>query len=327
MLQVGMRLFLMAGMFQHKPLGQLQVFPLAAAYIGYIVLCNLSLNVNTVGFYQVMKIAVAPTVMLLELLFFRVVPPAKVVASVFVVCLGIAIATVTDSKLISNLLGLAVGAAATFVTALYQIWAGSKQKELQASSMQLLHAYTPQAAVILLLMIPIMEPMGWGGQDPNTLLGYKYTPAAVVAIVVSSLLGILVSLSTFLVIGATSSLTYNVVGHLKTVIILTGGCLFFGDEMPPKKLLGVSVAMAGIVWYTHLKLHPSKPSAAKPLLVDDSGRMSTGLWESDSCAQEQHVIENASGPHPSPALTEKPTSAEVSLFMPPLVGMVQRPNR
>eukprot|EP00878_Enallax_costatus_P024201 GHUV01025805.1.p1 GENE.GHUV01025805.1~~GHUV01025805.1.p1 ORF type:complete len:260 (+),score=65.37 GHUV01025805.1:1642-2421(+) len=192
MLQVGMRLFLMAGMFQHKPLGQLQVFPLAAAYIGYIVLCNLSLNVNTVGFYQVMKIAVAPTVMLLELLFFRVVPPAKVVASVFVVCLGIAIATVTDSKLISNLLGLAVGAAATFVTALYQIWAGSKQKELQASSMQLLHAYTPQAAVILLLMIPIMEPMGWGGQDPNTLLGYKYTPAAVVAIVVSSLLGILV---------------------------------------------------------------------------------------------------------------------------------------
>lgn len=55
-------------------------------------------------------------------------------------------------------------------------------------------------------------------------------------------------MSTFLVIGVTSSLTYNVVGHLKTVIILTGGCLFFGDEMPPKKLLGVSVAMGGIVW-------------------------------------------------------------------------------
>lgn len=191
--QVGMRLFLMAGMFQHKALGQLQVFPLAAAYVGYIVLCNLSLNINTVGFYQVMKIAVAPTVMLLELLCFKIVPPPKVVASVLVVCMGIAIATVTDSKLISNFVGLAVGLAATVVTALYQIWAGSKQKELQASSMQLLHAYTPQAAVILALLIPIMEPMGWGGNDPNTLLGYKYTTAASVAIVVSSLLGILVS--------------------------------------------------------------------------------------------------------------------------------------
>lgn len=52
-LQVGMRLFLMAGMFSHKSLRARQVAPLAFAYVGYIVLCNLSLKVNTVGFYQV----------------------------------------------------------------------------------------------------------------------------------------------------------------------------------------------------------------------------------------------------------------------------------
>lgn len=53
---VGMRLFLMAGIFPYKKLPQLKLLPLAAAYVGYIVLCNLSLNVNTVGFYQVMKV-------------------------------------------------------------------------------------------------------------------------------------------------------------------------------------------------------------------------------------------------------------------------------
>jgi hypothetical protein len=31
--------------------------------------------------------------------------------------------------------------------------------------------------------------------------------------------------------GATSSLTYNVVGHIKTLIILAGGCIYFGDAM------------------------------------------------------------------------------------------------
>ena len=36
-----------------------------------------------------------------------------------------------------------------------------------------------------------------------------------VAILLSAVLGLLVSLSTFLVIGATSSLTYNVIGHVK----------------------------------------------------------------------------------------------------------------
>lgn len=72
------------------------------------------------------------------------------------------------------------------------------------------------------------------------------------AILLSAALGLLVSLSTFLVIGATSSLTYNVVGHVKTVIILSGGCLFFGDAMPPKKLLGICLAMVGIIWYSQV---------------------------------------------------------------------------
>ncbi len=45
----GMRAFLAFGMFEPKQLPQLQLVPLAAAFVGYIVLNNLSLNLNTVG--------------------------------------------------------------------------------------------------------------------------------------------------------------------------------------------------------------------------------------------------------------------------------------
>lgn len=251
---VGMRVMAASGMFDTKVLSQVQLFPLAAAYVAYIVLCNLSLKVNTVGFYQVMKIAVAPTVLVLDLILFRKIPPPKVVASVAVVCLGIGLATVNDTQMVTNVYGIIVGVGATIMTALYQIWAGSKQKDLKASSMQLLHAYTPQSAVLLGILVPLCEPLGWKTHAPDTLLGYKYSTGAVVAIIISAVLGLLVSLSTFLVIGATSSLTYNVVGHLKTVIILSGGCLLFGDAMPLKKFLGVCTAMVGIIWYTQLKL-------------------------------------------------------------------------
>jgi solute carrier family 35 protein E3 len=111
--------------------------------------------------------------MVLDLLLFRKIPPIRVVLAVLVVCMGIGIATVTDDKIISNMFGLSVGLAATVVTALYQIWAGTKQKELKASSTQLLHQYTPQAALLLGVLIPLMEPMGGlGSTDPNTLLGY-----------------------------------------------------------------------------------------------------------------------------------------------------------
>lgn len=35
------------------------------------VLCNISLNVNSVGFYQIMKIAITPTILILEFFMFR----------------------------------------------------------------------------------------------------------------------------------------------------------------------------------------------------------------------------------------------------------------
>lgn len=78
---------------------------------------------------------------------------------------------------------------------------------------------SPQAAALLAVLIPLMEPVGWAQPDnPETLRGYRYTPGAVAAIALSAVLGVAVTLSTFLVIGATSSLTYNVVGEWCTVM-------------------------------------------------------------------------------------------------------------
>ena len=107
--------------------------------------------------------------------------------------------------------------------------------------MQLLHQYSPLAATVLVVMVPLMEPIGLVDHHPgpDTLLGYPYSMASLAAIAASSVLGLAVSLTTFLVIGSTSSLTYNLCGHLKTVTILAGGCLFFGE--------GSSLSLAGCV--------------------------------------------------------------------------------
>ncbi|KAK9813049.1 hypothetical protein WJX72_008061 [[Myrmecia] bisecta] len=251
----GMILFASLGMFQPKAVPRLAVAPLAAAYVGYVVFNNLSLKLNTVGFYQISKISITPVVLIIEILLFRKYPTRSELAAVLVVCLGVAMATVTDTQLGSNYMGILVGFAAVGVTAIYQVWAGSKQKELQVGSMQMLHEYSPLAALMLGVLVPVLEPLGLHSpRDPQTIVGFPYSLPSVAAIAVSALLGLAVSLSTFLVIGATSSLTYNVCGHVKTIAILAGGVLFFGDAMPAKKLMGIAVAMSGIVWYSRLKL-------------------------------------------------------------------------
>lgn len=59
---VGMQAFAYFGMFEKKKLPKFSIASLAGAYVGYIVLNNLNLQMNTVGFYQISKIAVAPAV-------------------------------------------------------------------------------------------------------------------------------------------------------------------------------------------------------------------------------------------------------------------------
>ena len=126
--------------------------------------------------------------------------------------------------------------------------------------MQLLHQYSPLAATVLVVMVPLMEPIGLVDHHPgpDTLLGYPYSMASLAAIAASSVLGLAVSLTTFLVIGSTSSLTYNLCGHLKTVTILAGGCLFFGESqflplagcLRPENLPACSVEVL-LCWRMH----------------------------------------------------------------------------
>jgi len=255
---MGMKLFRKFGIFEEKRVDRMQLLHLAAAYVAYIVLCNLNLNMNPVGFYQISKIAVAPAILLINAMFYRKSSNRRVIASIAVVCLGVGLATVSDPEISSNFSGLLVGLGSVVATAMYQIWAGEVQKELSLGSMQLLNEYVPLASSLLGVIVVLFEPLGIFSGSDGTIIGYNYTFGAVFAILLSAVLGLLVNLSTFLVIGATSSLTYNVVGHIKTIIILAGGVIFFGDTMSGKKSCGILFAMGGIIWYSWIKLSETR---------------------------------------------------------------------
>ena len=299
---LGLKAFRAFGVFKPKALTWRQTTPLAAAFCGYIASQNLSLKFNSVGFFQICKIAITPAVLLLQYALFSTVQSGKVKASIVVVCAGVTLATVTD--LSATLLGATIAGASIFVTALFQIWMGSKQKEFDVNSNQLLDQYSPYASGIMLCLIPFFEPVGQLGDAPvlgvldadaegharSTLLGWfqdpsLFTTASAVLILVSSVLGLVVNLSAMLVIAHTSTLTYNVVGHVKTVLVLVGGVVIFGDTMPLKKFVGVCVTMAGVIWYSVLKMRP----AAKPTKLVDIGEKLNGGAELNNVGGSSRV--------------------------------------
>jgi hypothetical protein len=97
-----------------------------------------------------------------------------------------------------------------------------------AGSSQLLQRFSPVATVLLAFLIPVVERGVFTGPPPGKAAFVLSVPSATM-IFISAVLGLLVTLSTFLVIGHTSALTYNVVGHIKTVSIIAGGVIIYGE--------------------------------------------------------------------------------------------------
>jgi multidrug transporter EmrE-like cation transporter len=67
----------------------------------------------------------------------------------------------------------------------------------------------------------------------------------------SCLIAVSVNFSTFLVIGKCDAVTYQVLGHLKTVLILILGFVALKNPANPRAIAGIVVAMVGMVAYAH----------------------------------------------------------------------------
>jgi uncharacterized membrane protein len=76
-----------------------------------------------------------------------------------------------------------------------------------------------------------------------------------IAIFGSAILAFLVNLSTYIVIGSTSPLTYNMIGHSKLVIIILSSYLFFGEKQSLIGVLGVTCAVVGIIAYAQIRMN------------------------------------------------------------------------
>lgn len=70
-------------------------------------------------------------------------------------------------------------------------------------------------------------------------------------IVLSCLISVSVNFSTFLVIGKTSAVTYQVLGHLKTCLVLAFGYVLLHDPFSWRNILGILVAIVGMVLYSY----------------------------------------------------------------------------
>ncbi|XP_015874509.1 UDP-xylose transporter 3 [Ziziphus jujuba] len=232
-------------MFEHKPFDARAVMGFGILNGISIGLLNLSLGFNSVGFYQMTKLAIIPCTVLLETLFFRKKFSRTIQFSLTILLLGVGIATVTDLQL--NALGSFLSLLAVLTTCVAQIMTNSIQKKFKVSSTQLLYQSCPYQAMTLFIVGPFLD----GLLTNLNVFAFKYTPQVLFFIVLSCLISVSVNFSTFLVIGKTSAVTYQVLGHLKTCLVLAFGYVLLHDPFSWRNILGILIAVVGMVLYSY----------------------------------------------------------------------------
>lgn len=225
-----------------------------------IGLLNLSLGFNSIGFYQMTKLAIIPFTVMLETIFLNKKFSQSIKLSLLVLLFGVGIASVTDLKL--NLIGSILSLLAIATTCVGQIMTNTIQKRLKVSSTQLLYQSSPYQAAILFVTGPFVDKC----LTKRSVFAHSYTLMVLAFIVLSCLIAVSVNFSTFLVIGTTSPVTYQVLGHLKTCLVLSFGYTLLHDPFTARNILGILVAIFGMGLYSYFCVKESKKKLAGDVL-------------------------------------------------------------
>lgn len=78
-----------------------------------------------------------------------------------------------------------------------------------------------------------------------------------VFIILSCSIAVGTNLSQFICIGRFTAVSFQVLGHMKTILVLILGFLFFGKEgLNVQVVVGMIIAVARMIWYSNVSTKP-----------------------------------------------------------------------
>lgn len=200
------------------------------------------------------------------------------------------IATVTDMQL--NFLGSVISCLAIVTTCVAQIMTNTIQKRFKVSSTQLLYQSSPYQAATLFVAGPFLD----AALTNRNVFSFDYTSYVLFFVVLSCLISVSVNFSTFLVIGKTSAVTYQVLGHLKTCLVLAFGYILLKNPFSWRNIFGILIAVIGMGLYSYACVLESQQKAEElPIStsqVSKEDELSVSL-DADESTETDPLLEDA----------------------------------
>lgn len=230
-----------------------------------IVSMNFNLAANSIGFYQMSKLCAIPYMIVYNLIRRRQRYEAGEYISLGILLIGVGMFSISDVEV--NLLGTIYAIIAVASTAHNQMLTGDLQREYQISGPELQLALLPEEFSLGVVSATALENIGEG-----SFAMARFAFGEMGLMLATCVFAIGVNVSTFQLIGKTSSITYQVIGHAKTVLLLVFGYLFFpspweSTEQQVRAMMGIVLALFGVFMYTKVKIdldNRKRAAAADP---------------------------------------------------------------
>ena len=142
--------------------------------------------------------------------------------------------TITET----SITGIVFALSGVCASALYTVLIGSYHKKLQMNSSQLLFNQAPISSIMLLFAVPIVDQI----PDLPAVPGYRWA-----MIIMSGGFAALINISQFFIVAGSGPVSSTVVGHLKTVSIVSIGWATGKRAVADRAAGGVLLTVMGIV--------------------------------------------------------------------------------
>ncbi|BFZ62485.1 hypothetical protein YB2330_003579 [Saitoella coloradoensis] len=243
---ITMRITSFVGAFEPKrDITWWRILPLCVAFAASTVVTNLSLAYLDVPTYQLLRVLLTPTTVIINLVFYRTYISRVSTMLLAVVCWGVACTiyydpAVASSARQSTVLGYTYGFGGVVLAGLYTVWIATYHSKFSCSSMQLLSHTAPLSAVLLICMSPFLDTY------PETVP----TLHECGLLAVSGCCAVILNLSHFFIVAGSSAVSSTVVGHAKTCLIVLVGWAVAGKSVTLESVAGFAMALTGIGAYS-----------------------------------------------------------------------------
>ena len=254
----GVDLLLAAGKFEARPVPQAHSRAFYALILTWSVcnaLSNVSLERNSVGFYQLAKLMVTPSLVAFDFFAYgRRVTLLQGVA-LLLACIGVALASVSDVQL--HAIGASVATAAVATAAAQKVLNSHVQQIGGLSSLQVMHNAFPAMALLSIAYVPLMD------RRLHQLAALQWCSIEALGwIAASALAAFGATWSATLIFGLISALAHVLLGQVKTCSVILTGAVLYDARPTARGVAGASLALSAITAYSLLEMRGARGAVA-----------------------------------------------------------------